>query len=268
MQNSRAQDSQMSDRVIKLYVEFGHPLDDYRFFKDVYKPFFIAFHTDNLKQQRHHQPFIDRRFFELGDVHAFFLQTEKNEETKELNMNMKGHKSDFLKFCAWFLYGVLKAHESEGFLYEKGLSSKKYYRIESSKAGKSKKSKDTVVFGMTHDFDTWKDHNTYEPSAEVFRIEMEKEYRDSDVKSYSDCFDLWYRILQENKDNEFLDSDKLVEAFEDARAKMHDPRNLSLSRFLRSLAVKYTKPTSEGNSIVDWKQLFDDFLTIFPVKKR
>jgi len=59
-----AQDDTMSDRIIKLYVEFGHALDDYRYYYDVYRPYFMGLYDSMSRSSRtrHHQPFIDKRF--------------------------------------------------------------------------------------------------------------------------------------------------------------------------------------------------------------
>lgn len=267
LDKAKVQDNTMDDRVFKLYVEFGHPLNEYRYFTAVYKPFFETFHAEALKnpKKRHHQPFIDKRFFELGNVHAYFEQCNKAEELKVLNQKLDGNKSTFLKFCALFLYKTLKDHESFGLLAAKGMTSRKYFKVESVSKGKSKMKKENVVFGMTNEFDTWPTKKSYDPSGEEYRIEMEREYKDSEVKIFSKCFDLWLRILRNMKN--YLDAQKLVEAFDEVRLKLNDSKNNSLSQFLQYLDTTYVQ---ERNGIrqVDWEQMFEDFLKMFPLKKQ
>lgn len=264
------QDNTMDDRVFKLYVEFGHPLNVYRYFNDVYKPYFETFHAEALRnpKKRHHQPFIDKRFFELGNVYAYFEQTNKEEEVKALNQKLNGHKDTFLKFCAWFLCQTLKDHEKEGLLAAKGMTSKKYYKVESVSKGKSKTKKESVFFGMTNEFDSWPAKKSYDPSGEEYRIEMERDYKDSEVKTFSKCFDLWLRILQNATMKPELDPDKLVEAFDEARNKLNDATNESLSDFLNYLDATYVHLKSDGNRRVYWEQMFGDFLKVFPMKKK
>lgn len=271
MLKSRAQDNQMGDRVFKLFVEFGYPLDEYRYYKDVYKPYFDAFYKDAKQKpnSRHHQPFIDKRFFETGNVDAYFKQSEQSNEIRELNTLLKENKGTFLKFCAWFLYKLLKDHEGEGLLARKGLTSRKgYYKLETARKGKSKKASETVVLGMTYDFDTWKDASSYELSDKFFNIDMDKEYKDSEVKAFSPCIDLWSRILMDEGMINDLDPDKLYEAFDSARKKLKDSSNLSRSTFLQKLAEKYVSQSQEDNNIVDWQQIFGDFMKVFPLKKK
>lgn len=270
LDKAKVQDKTMDDRVFKLYVEFGHPLNEYRYFKDVYKPFFEKFHAEALSnpKKRHHQPFIDKRFFELGNVCAYFEQTNKNEEIKSLNKKLNGHKDTFLKFCAWFLYQTLKDHENYGLLKTKGMTSRNYFKVESVNKGKSTAKKESVVFGMTNEFDTWRAKRSYDPSGEEYRIEMERDYKDSEVKTFSRCFDLWLRILQDATMKPELDPDKLVEAFDEARNKLNDATNRSLSDFLQYLDTTYVHLQSDENRRVDWEQMFEDFLKVFPMKKQ
>ena len=258
MIKSKAQDDQTTDRIFKLYVEFGHPFDDYRYFKDVYKPFFETFYKENKNKARHHQPFIDKRFFNSGGTLEYFKSAEQDQETKDLNTWLTGHKETFLKFCAWFLYRTLKSHEREGLLSQKSLTSTKFYKLVKSRNQKQ------IIFGMTPDFDNWKARKAYEPSTEQYKIDMGKTYRDSEIKTFYPCFELWNRILQDPAMIAVLDEDKLYEAFESAREELYDSAR---SQFLGEMAEKYVYTDSTGRTIVKWEQLFKDFLTISAKKK-
>ena len=261
MDKTRVQDDTLSDRIVKLYVEFGHPIDNYRYYYDVYQPYFKNFYDGISKSRaRHHQPYIDQRFLTegKGDLAQFFTIGVENEEIKNLrNGLLKGQTDTFLKFCSLFLYKTLMAYKDSGIISEKNMRPKDFF----SRTTKPKK-KQIITFDLTNDFDHWKDHETYEPSGRKFTIDFNKDYKESSFKEFSECFDFWKRFLNEMENQ--LDHVRLEELFTQTREECKAPRDRLRAEFLEKLNTRYIASDSAGSPIVRWKDMFDDFLKVFP----
>ena len=66
---------------------------------------------------------------------------------------------------------------------------------------------------------------------------------------------------------ENLDSDLLKEAMDETREECNDNTDRLRSEFLGRLYGRFVTTDSAGSPVVRWRELFEDFLKVFPYKK-
>lgn len=269
MEKTGVADNTITDRVVKLYVEFAHPIDDYRYYEE-YLTYYRAYLKGYKAKPRHHQPYIDLRFWDNGcsSIAELFeknvLQAaaqsridEENRYVEALKEEWKGHNSAVLKVVASSIFYLLDKHKETGILASKMNDSAKFFK-EIKKSSKLTGFK----FDTTKDFIYHHDRSTYNPNGKPIELALGNEYHKSDIKKFYDYIDFWYKVLSEIE----LDEESVREALVDSWELAY---NLLVreTEFISSLWEKYGLPRDEdedsSDTNMDWKKMINDFLLVF-----
>ena len=89
MDNCFVQSTDQTDRIVKLYLEFGYALNDYRYFEE-YHHFFERWYKEVYLNRhfRYHQPFIDQRFLtqrKQGESLADMFLRQRQQDAARCN---------------------------------------------------------------------------------------------------------------------------------------------------------------------------------------
>lgn len=267
MEKTGVSDNTIADRVVKLYVEFGHPIDDYRYYEDEYLKYYKSYLTEFRGKPRHHQPYIDLRFWnsdcdtvaELFDrnVRKDAEQSRSSQEVADigkLKSEWRGHNNAVLVMVASSIYYILENHKDVGVLGSKMSDTSRFFKI--LKRG----SKETGFrFDTTKDFIHNHDRSSYNPNGQPIDLEFGKEYPMTGVKKFSEYLSFWYQVLSEIE----LDSDSVKEALVSAWNLAYD--RVTESDFISEFWNKYGLPKGEDSSTeqMEWKKMVNDFLLVF-----
>lgn len=267
MEKTGVSDNTITDRVVKLYVEFGHPIDDYRYYEE-YLLYYDGYLKGYKSKPRHHQPYIDLRFWDNGcgsiaelfekNVREAAEQSRIDEETKyvdALKAEWKGHNNAVLKMVTTSIFYLLDKHKETGILASKMSDSVKFFK-EIKKGSKLT----GFRFDTTKDFIHHHDRQSYIPNGKTIDLVLGNEYHNSDIKKFYDYIDFWFKVLSEIELDEECAKEALVETWDLAYGLL-----VRETEFISEFWDKYDLPKDEdsSNSNMDWKKMIKDFLLVF-----
>ena len=275
------QSTAMPDRVVSLFVRYGHALNDYRYYSQ-YETFFK--YSLEHPAERINPTYNDKRFWRANGNLGEFFTSIKREKDKNAALKLWKNKYDLLiKFTSLFLYKMLDGNKNKPILTK--MRPDDFFNLEKKESKSKSKGKTTkkasvpavesynaIWFGKTEDDTRYneEDIQSYRVDDDRLKVDFCSEYQKiTDLRSSVPFFEFWLRILVKADSNsnveDRLDTDLINQAFDDTINEILDYSSApDLRTFVDSNIVrKYrsVNPQTEAVSVA-WGSLLADYINL------
>ncbi|MGP1447826.1 MAG: tubulin-like doman-containing protein [Candidatus Limimorpha sp.] len=209
------EDAKINDRVVKVFVEFGHDLSEYAYY-ETYTEFFKGW----LRGGCDHQPYIHKDFLPYIKEHLsdqkpssladLFVQRGVADRREIVRGFFKDHENLLLKLCVAFLYQALTAAATQDGRIMKPFQPLGNFVVSSD-------DKQTITFHTSEDFASRAtiQRSTYRASQAAYVILLcaNKKYSRADIQKLWPGIRFWLDVLEESLKGGDITEYDLLDAF-------------------------------------------------------